>query len=288
MASEGVGKNEIMRVTDDNRDHLLATTPYKDVCGIGHRLEKKLERMGIGNLYMLRFYTQQELEPLFGPFWSRQLLRMSQGLEPHHLQLLDDESHTRKPMQSVGRSITGYRTHSDEDEIKTVLRNLIEEVTHKVRQMDMAGRHVSLTLYGGAGSAHGGWGGRGLSQRDAGSLPTNSRGRPTFHRHQTLQYYIRHSQEMFDLIWHELYDPALRPREVIKFAVRLGKLRPNSEIPQSLLPKTRRQERISTAQDAINEKYGLFTLRPGSLLDHEIIRPEVTGFLGDRQYHGLS
>ncbi len=266
MASETCGKHEIMRVTVENRDQLIATAPFEDVCGVGHALQKKLARMGIDNLYLLRFYSEEELLPIFGPFWTRQLQRMSLGQEPHHLQLLDDPEHIQKPMQSVGRSITGFRTHSDEEEIKTILRNLIEEVTHKVRQMDMAGRRVSFTLYG--------------SNQQYGE-------RNTLHNHRTLQYHIRHSQEMFDIIWHELYDAARRPREVIKFAVRLGLLSPESEIDQSLLPSSRRHEKISRAQDAINKKYGLFTLRSGSLLDHEITRPEVTGFLGDRQYHGL-
>ena len=36
--------------------------------------------------------------------------------------------------------------------------------------------------------------------------------------------------------------------------------------------------------DKVNEKYGLFTMYPGVLLGSELIRPEVTGYLGDKYY----
>ena len=36
--------------------------------------------------------------------------------------------------------------------------------------------------------------------------------------------------------------------------------------------------------DKINQKYGLFTVYPAQLLGGELIRPEVTGYLGDKYY----
>ena len=36
--------------------------------------------------------------------------------------------------------------------------------------------------------------------------------------------------------------------------------------------------------DRINDKFGLFTVYPANLLGRELIRPEVTGFLGDKYY----
>ena len=45
-----------------------------------------------------------------------------------------------------------------------------------------------------------------------------------------------------------------------------------------------RREKLLGAADVVNERYGLFTLYPASLLGGELIRPEVTGYLGDKWY----
>jgi hypothetical protein len=45
----------------------------------------------------------------------------------------------------------------------------------------------------------------------------------------------------------------------------------------------RREEMLKTV-DRVNNKWGLFTLYPAVLLGEELIRPEVTGFLGDKYY----
>ena len=44
------------------------------------------------------------------------------------------------------------------------------------------------------------------------------------------------------------------------------------------------REKLLSATDKINSKYGLFTVYPANLLGRELVRPEVTGFLGDKYY----
>ncbi|MEK9200848.1 MAG: hypothetical protein AAB909_02665, partial [Patescibacteria group bacterium] len=45
-----------------------------------------------------------------------------------------------------------------------------------------------------------------------------------------------------------------------------------------------RREEMLKATDVVNKKYGLFTVYPASLLGGQLIRPEVTGYLGDKYY----
>jgi len=257
MASNSAPKGEIMTVTPENKDLLLASVGFEDVCGIGFRLGKKLAQMGVTNPYQIRFYSEQDLLPVFGPFWAKELLRIGYGEDSHNLTLLNREL---PHMKSVGRSITGYRLHDSEEEIKAVLLNLMEEVTHKVRRMNLSGRYVSIYL-------------NGHDQH--------------WHAHRTLQYYVRHTKELFDILYNELYLNWKRRFKVIKFGVRLGMLAPISEIPRPIFPSWHKQEKLSEALDAITEKYGLFMVRPASIPKENIIKPEVTGFLGDRQYYGL-
>lgn len=257
MASEINGNNSVSVINEQNLDAVLASVDFRKVCGIGYRLEKKLHSWGITNPYLIRFHTETELASLVGPFWAGELLKIAYGKEPHHLELLDQP---RKHMASVGRSITGYKLVDDEPTIQRVLYNLTEEVTHKARQMGLAGRHIGVYLYGGH-TDHRSW-----------------------YAHRTLQYHTQQSTEMFEVLYHQLYQAWNRDFPVIKFGVRLGQLHPVDQLTPSLLPAWQRRQRLSQAQDAVAQKYGLFTLRSGLLLRQPIVRPEVTGFLGDKEY----
>jgi DNA polymerase IV len=251
IASEIAPKGTLLEINEKNLDPILASISFRDVCGIGFRLERKLQRLRIKVPYQIRFYEQAELESLFGPFWSKELLKIAYGLEPHFLKLID------KPvlhMKSVGRSITGFKLCDSQTEMLSILFNLCSEVVDKVRHMGLAGRQIWLGLYG--------------QER-------------RFGKHTTLQYHICHLKEMFDEVKH-LYNHWSKNFKVIKFAVRLNLLEPN--YPTPILPSWHHQERIQTALDWVNTKYGIFTLHPAAINRSHLIRPEVTGFLGDREY----
>lgn len=260
LASEISPPDSIFEITEHNKDAILAQAEFKDVCGIGHRLEKKLRRLGITNPYMINFYSQEELLPTFGPFWSKELQRIGRGEDSHILQLSSQAERAVQPMKSVGRTITGYKLASDEQHIKQVLYNLTEEVIYKVRKMDMAGRHVGVALWGEEQS---------------------------WYAHRTLKYYVRQTSELFELLYGQLYRSWQREFKVIKFGVFLSQLKPMAQVPISLLPDWHKRERVSRAVDAVTEKYGLFTVKPATMLGFQMIRPEVTGWLGDKKYHGL-
>lgn len=260
MASEISPPDTVFEITEHNRDAILASVDFKDVCGIGYGLSAKLHRLGIDHPYAINFWTEEELFPTFGPFWTPELKRIARGEDSHVLSLTQDQKRLRQPMKSVGRTITGYKLADDETHIRQVIYNLTEEVIYKVRKMNMAGRHVGVGLWGDGQSWYG---------------------------HRTLQYYVRHTNEMFELIYGELYKSWQRSFKVIKFGVFLSDLKMMDEVPVSLLPEWHRQERVSKAIDSVTEKYGLFTVKPAALLNFKMIRPEVTGYLGDRKYYGL-
>ncbi len=257
LASEVSEPDSITTIDHSTKDAFLASTPFSDVCGIGYRLEKKLQRLGVSTPYQIRFFSQEELLPLFGPFWSAELHNIAYGEESHVLKLIDREL---PHMKSVGRSITGYKLYTDQHDIKRILLNLMEETTYKVRKMKLAGRYVWIKLYG--HEQH-------------------------WQAHRTLSHYVRHTSELFDILYNQLYLRDKPDFPVIKFAVRLGLLKPLIETPQPLFQSWHQREAAYQAMDAISDRYGLFTLRSGALLNQPVIKPEVTGFLGDRTYYGL-
>ena len=103
-------------------------------------------------------------------------------------------------------------------------------------------------------------------------------------RHVTLQHYVCHTQEFFDIIYNQLYGQWRRHFPVIKLSVGMSLLKPWTQMPQPLWPEWHQREKVAKAVDSITERYGLFTVRSGTLAQANLIRPEVTGFLGDKAY----
>lgn len=253
LAGEYAPKGGYFKINPNNLDKILAKSKFTDICGIGFALAEKLKNTGITNLLQIRKFDDSFLKKRFGTFWGPELKRIAYGHNSHLLTLLDTNQH----MKGVGRTITGFKLCNNELKIRQTIRNLIEEATFKIRQMDMAGRHLSIFLQG---------------------------ENQTWYRHRTLKHYIRHPDEAFDILYNGFYKRWNRSFQIIRFGVRIDMLLPNKQLTQCWLKTWKKREKIWQAVDKINQKYDLFTLRSGTLLNSQIIRPEVTGFLGDKLY----
>ncbi len=259
MAAEIAPKGSVFEINQDNLDVILASVSFNDVCGVGTRLTRKLKRIGVDHPYQLRFYTLEDLEPLFGPFWAKELLKIAYGQEPHHLTLLPTTKALKRSMRSVGRSITTWHKVATLAEIKKIIYNLTREVIYKVRRMKLVGRHLSLALIGSGGLY--------------------------WFKHQTFVSSFSCTRTVVAIFcqwleqdWHGQFQP-------IRFVVRVSLLKENEPQAQSLIPSWQKQEALEAAMDEIDNLYGLHTIRSGLMRDEtKIIKPEVTGFLGDQQY----
>ncbi len=214
------------------KDEVLKTVEFKDVCGIGIRLEERLAALGVKHPHDINFLTDEDLEKHFGPFLGKELRKIGRGEGSYILDRVDESDH----MKSVGRTITGYKLEGREEVIKRVLYNLMEEVTYKVRKMDLSARQAGIFLQGEDKS---------------------------WHSHKTLKHYIRHTNEMFDLTYNQGYKKWKRNFSVIRYGVWLTLLKPISETQPTLFPDWYRKERLYKAMDIISEKFGLFTLHSG-------------------------
>lgn len=279
LASEISPKGSVLHINDSNKDSYLASVSFDDVCGIGYRLSKKLALLNVTTPYQIRFFSAEELEIYVGPYWARELLKIAYGEEPELLARIDTPQ--KQHMQSVGRSITGYRAYhpkKDRSEIISILYNLSLEIIDKIRAMNLAGRHFSIGLLGSRENFQknlqttGKWG----DQLDQFSQHT-----PYWGTHVTLKAPINHAQELQQYIF-KLFQKWPADFSVIKFSVRLSLLEPHHQ--DQLLPSWHRQEKLQIALDSIHKKFGLFTVRPARIQKEHLIRPEVTGFLGDKTY----
>lgn len=262
MAGEIAPKGSVLTIDHDNLDEILSTIEFADVCGVGWALSKKLGFLGVSHPYEINLLDDQTLRNSFGPYWSDELRKIGRGEETHffHTRGGGYLAQTNEYQKSVGRTITGYKLCSDEDQIRRILLNLLEEATHKLRKMDLVGRKVGVSLWG--HDQH--WG-----------------------DHMTLRYWVRHTDEIFDILYHTMYKKWQRDFPIIKFGVWIGECKPARDVPVCWLQSWHRREKVYGVIDQINDRFGNFTLMPASLLGGPIIRPEVTGYLGDKIYLGL-
>lgn len=256
LASEISPKGAVFMITDQNVDEVLSSASFGSVCGVGYRLEKKLAILGATTPYHINLLDDETLLTHFGPFWASELRKIGLGQETHFF------THEKKVqyMQSVGRSFTVFSLCDNEDDIQRTILNLLEEAAAKMRKMNLAGRSVGLSL----------------------------RGRDKYwSKYIKLGSVVRHTNEIFDLLYYQSYRQWKRTFPIVKFSVYIGNLQPYNTVPLSLLPAWNKQEKVYEAMDSINARFGLFTLKPATLLGKNIIKPEVTGFLGDKTYYGL-
>ena len=253
MAGETAPKGSVTSVSADETAGLLARTTFGDVCGIGPRLARRLAMLGVTMPYQINFVPEETLVRWFGPFWSVELKKMATGQEPSFLERSSSQIHQAK---SVGRSTTLFQLATQEHTVKRILYNLCTEVMYKVRTQHLAGRLIGVSLSG------------------------HDR---VWARRVTLKHAITHTSELYGEI-SKLYQVSRPTFPVIRFAVYLSLLSSDSPFQYSLLPEWRQAERIETALDAINNKYGLYTVRSGLLATDPVLQPQVTGFLGDKAY----
>src|SRR3989344_3882485 len=151
-----------------------------------------------------------------------------------------------EPAKSVSRTYTTFKATSHKSQVTKLIRNLVEEAAAKLREMGMAGRTFCLSL-------------------------------DSFWARKTVEAPTSDPLVIFDLLNREYEkNPIVNIRQA---GVWISNLMFNT---QCLMFNNRRQ--LLDATDKVNQKFGLFTLYPATLLGTELVRPEVTGYLGDKYY----
>lgn len=255
----------VFEITSENRDEVLFSCKLTDVCGLGFRLEKRLFDMGITNFKALREVPIEYLEASLGPFWPKELKRLSYGEDDSLLTRIGEIP----KMKSVSRTFTLYENTKDLSKIKSTLRNLCEEAAFKAREVGMMGRVVGIGVKG--------------ELRDVRGLGD--------YKHKTLKYFIESGGDLFKIVW-ELFKSMEWQGSVRFLGVWLGMLKPKKELTGSLFLEEKRKENLLAAMDKVNKRFGELTLYPAILLEGDpsagsgqgMIKSEVNGFLGDKGF----
>lgn len=125
---------------EDIPEKLWPISPLRDMWGIGRRMEKTLNGMGIFTVGQLAHYDLEKLEKKFG-IMGNQLYHHAWGIDLSEMgaPIMDGQI-------SFGKGQVLLRDYKEEEEIKHVILEMCEEVAKRARNHRKAGRTISFGL----------------------------------------------------------------------------------------------------------------------------------------------
>ena len=251
LASSIKKPNGIFELRKQDIDDVYKNVKLTDICGIGERINERLDKIGVHNLMDLRKTSLAFLIAEFGLAEAKFLHLAGLGI---------DESaiipYTQAPqVKSVGRN---YCLPKNEYDKKIVLQNifeLCEEIGIKLRRLNKRARTGGLYL----------------------------RGNINFHGRKTYQRYFNTGKEIFDLC-NSLLSSRLEDGNsmyVRQIGVWVSNLEDRKNIPLSLFDSPK-ASCLQKAIDKINERFGNHTIRNGFLLYADKLTTVPNGYLADK------
>ncbi|CDQ41943.1 DNA polymerase IV [Virgibacillus salexigens] len=199
--------------------------PIEDIWGIGNRMKRNLNRMGIVTLGQIARYDLKSLKKRFGVM-GEQLYWHSWGIDLSPV----IGNFTQSEQKSFGHGITLLRDYSA-NEIGTVILDLCEEACRRARESKVAGRTIHLSI--------------GYAREIGGGF---SRSITVDYTNVTIDMY----KECMNL-FHKFYDGHSNIRRV---SVSITNLMSVDSIQLNLFEDTAKKNDIGNVMDQIRSKYG--------------------------------
>jgi DNA polymerase-4 len=250
----------VFTITPENLIDIFTEASLTDICGIGNRIESRLNLMGISTLLQLRNTSLERLKKEFGNIEGEFLHNVGQGIDTRQVIPYYDPVEVK----SVGRN---YCLAQNEEDVTIVLKNiyeLCEEIAIKLRRLNKSARTVGIYLRG--------------SQ--------NISVRKTYHTYlhtgkdifKTLIFLLNgyESHDHYSLDWMKKKD------YVRQISIWVSNLEDTRNTPFSLFEIDRKEEKLAVTIDSINTKYGNHTIRNAFLLYADKLTTKPNGFMADR------
>ncbi len=258
--------NGVFEINKDNLADVYKEVKLSDICGIGRRIEARLNQMGIYSLVQLSKCPLNYLIAEFGESEGHFLFNVGRGVDPSDVipysQFLG--------VKSVGRN---YCLSQNEFDMRKATQNvyeLCEEVALKLRRLDKKARGVGFYFRG----------------------DKDISGRKTFDN------YIDSGKELFESIQLILNQESgiknysysfLIPNSLFinlnylrQVNIWTFSLKDADSVPLSIFETEQKNQKITKVIDNINEKYGDHTIRNGFLLYADKLTTLPNGFMADK------
>lgn len=239
----------VMEITKENVWDVYSQIELTSLCGIGERVKRRLNKIGI--------HTPLDLRNAPLPY----LIKEFKDSEGHFLKNLGearDESdvipyYNPSETKSVGRNYCIPKNTYDQRVILQHIFELCEEVGIKLRKLGKKGRTVGLYL-GGERSEHG---------------------------RKTLKNHIDQGSEIFRLC-KSLYDEWKWNDMVRQISVWIGNLEDSKNLTLPLFENSSKRNKALGVMDKINERFGDHTIRNGFLTNGPNLKTVPNGYMADR------
>jgi nucleotidyltransferase/DNA polymerase involved in DNA repair len=139
-ASDIEKPNGLVVIDRDNLDEILSRLDLEDVCGIGPRIRKRLERLGIRSLLDVKRYPVGNLMRAFGKYGLFLWCKLH-GMEFEKVRV-EDES----PPKSIGHSYCVPDRVNREARVAAVFTRLVERAARRMRQQGLLAGTVSVAV----------------------------------------------------------------------------------------------------------------------------------------------
>lgn len=251
--ASGMNKPDgIFEINRSNFEGVYKEANLTDVCGIGERIALRLNKIGIYSLIDIRNIKIELLEEEFGKVYSQILKNIGMGIDDSPI-----VPYTEEPeVKSIGRN---YCLPKNEYNKRVVLQNiyeLCEEIAIRLRALGKCGRTVSLFLGG---------------DSDVG-------------RRKTISDYIDKGGEIFSIcksiLSEDRYFFRTKKYYIRQISVSVSFLQDSQKLTLSLFDKPKK-EKVVSAIDKINEKFGNHTIRNGFLLYADKLTTVPNGYMAD-------
>ncbi len=240
------------------------------ICGIGGRIKKRLNNMGIFNFKQLRKVPFEALLASFKSY-GQTLYNMSRGIDNSPI----IPFYEKEEVKSIGHRHTIDHDTSDPAEIKQILLKLTEMIARRLRAKNLVGKTVSC------------WYRKALNPMSH-HIFTSEVGMIEYlgFSGDGMQMTISYAQdglEIFKAGW-KIFQQIWSGDKIRMIGVSISNLKPQNPQNLSLLPETHKQEAITLTLDKINDKFGEFSLQRGILLGSSKISRKANPFLADRRF----
>lgn len=228
------------RIMEEDVPHLSAKLPVSELCGIGPSLTISLEKLNIITMKDLAECGEKILVEKFGII----------GRKLHLMGLGDDPSSVLpyfhyEDAKSMGHSVTFRKDISDLMKIKRTLLWLSERVGRRLRKAKMRGKKITMVVR-------------------YSDFTTISKGR-------TILQYINDGYQIYRCGFEIMKSFLLPDREVRLIGVSVSRLVKDIYEPD-LFEDFEKQERLLSAIDRINDRFGEFTIKRALLLGKNVRR----------------
>ena len=139
LATKKAKPNGQFLLTEETSADVLAQLSVSELPGVGRSLEQKLANLGVALVSHLSKLTLSKLQQEFGNKTGQNLYNMARGRDERKLEL----DHVRK---TVSVEVNYGIRFKNWEEAETFLKQLSDEVTSRMKKLNLVGKNITLKL----------------------------------------------------------------------------------------------------------------------------------------------